>query len=152
MLRISYIQFYPQPRIGKEYCEPESQWECPKCAGHSAMEKEERKKSRENSPRKQRPRPQQNRQSEENNKLVLPYDVSIVVNVCLWYLCCRDRNYCWHWQQMAIILVLIRLVTVPLEIPELHVFVVVPYNLLGLCLCWFISCKEGHFLLITLLW
>lgn len=67
-----------QPRIGQEFCEPDSQWECPRCAGHSAMEKEERKKSRENSPRKQRPRPQPQNQAEENNKLVLPYDVSHV--------------------------------------------------------------------------
>ena len=64
-----------QPRIGQEYCEPDSQWECPQCSGHSTMEKEERKKSRDNSPRKQRPRPQPQNQTEENNKLVWRYEV-----------------------------------------------------------------------------
>ncbi|XP_076030555.1 polycomb protein Pcl isoform X2 [Oratosquilla oratoria] len=69
-----YHQDCLQPRIGNEFCEPDSQWECPRCACNSAMEKEEKKKSRENSPRKQRPRPQQ--QQEENVKLALPYDLN----------------------------------------------------------------------------
>ncbi|XP_063846265.1 PHD finger protein 19-like isoform X2 [Scylla paramamosain] len=83
-----------QPRIGQEFCEPDSQWECPQCAGHSAMEKEERKKSRENSPRKQRPRPQPQNQTEENNKLVLPYEI----NSLTWdqgHKSNREQTYCY---------------------------------------------------------
>ncbi|KAK3884408.1 hypothetical protein Pcinc_011311 [Petrolisthes cinctipes] len=70
-----YHQDCLQPRIGPEFCEPNSQWECPKCAGDSAMEKEERKKSRESSPKKHRAsRHPPQTQPEESTKLVLPYE------------------------------------------------------------------------------
>ncbi|XP_068243045.1 metal-response element-binding transcription factor 2 isoform X1 [Palaemon carinicauda] len=89
-----YHQDCLQPRIGKEYCEPESQWECPRCASHSAMEKEERKKSRENSPRKPRTRPHQQPKSEENAKVTLTYDLKSLT----WdqgHKSNREQTYCY---------------------------------------------------------
>lgn len=64
-----------QPAIGSEFCESDSEWECPRCSSNNLPDKEEKKREKGSSPRKQRPNKHQEH-FDQDYKQTLPYQVS----------------------------------------------------------------------------
>ncbi|CAL4074968.1 unnamed protein product, partial [Meganyctiphanes norvegica] len=80
------------PCIGIEYCDVDSQWECPCCSTNTSMEKQERKMSRQSGAHKRPSLPSVELQ--HNSKLVLPYHIKSLT----WdqgHKSNREQTYCY---------------------------------------------------------
>jgi len=87
-----YHQDCVQPCIGIEYCDVDSQWECPCCSTNTSMEKQERKMSRQSGAHKRPSLPSVELQ--HNSKLVLPYHIKSLT----WdqgHKSNREQTYCY---------------------------------------------------------
>jgi len=87
-----YHQDCLQPCIGIEYCDVDSQWECPCCSRNTTMEKQERKMSSQSVAHKRTSLPSVELQ--HNSKLVLPYHIKSLT----WdqgHKSNREQTYCY---------------------------------------------------------
>ncbi|KAB7495944.1 Metal-response element-binding transcription factor 2, partial [Armadillidium nasatum] len=88
-----YHQNCLQPAIGSEFCESDSEWECPRCSSNNLPDKEEKKREKGSSPRKQRPSKHQEHY-DQDYKQTLPYQLESLT-WDLGHKTNKEQTYCY---------------------------------------------------------
>ncbi|KAL7633908.1 UNVERIFIED_CONTAM: hypothetical protein RMT77_015869 [Armadillidium vulgare] len=88
-----YHQNCLQPAIGSEFCESDSEWECPRCSSNNLPDKEEKKREKGSSPRKQRPNKHQEH-FDQDYKQTLPYQLESLT-WDLGHKTNKEQTYCY---------------------------------------------------------